>query len=62
MGKIEKRIFIDSESKKAIAEELKCSLQFVSLALLYRPKTLGLKGKMIRYKALNEYDGVKIGE
>lgn len=61
MGKIEKRIFLDAESKKAIAEEVKCSLQFVRLALLYRPKTMGLKGKMIRCKAV-EYGGVKIGE
>lgn len=59
---MEKRIFLDSESKKAIAKELKCSLQFVRLALLYRPKTLGLKGKLIRHKALKEYGGVKIGE
>lgn len=62
MGKIEKRIFLDSESKKKLAEELQCSLQFVRLALLYRKKTMGLKGKMIRYKALNDYNGVKIGE
>lgn len=62
MCKISKRIIVDAESKKAIAEEMKCSLPFVRLALLYRPKTMGFKGKMIRYKALYEYDGVKIGE
>lgn len=62
MGKLEKRIFIDAQSKKKLAQEMKCSEQFVSLALLYRKNTNGLKGKMIRYKALHDYDGVKIGE
>lgn len=62
MGKLEKRIFVDSQSKKKLAQEMKCSEQFVRSALLYRQNTLSLKGKMIRHKALNEYNGVKIGE
>ena len=62
MGKLEKRICIDAQSKKKLAEQMNCSEQFVRSALLYRKHTLGLKGKMIRYKALHEYDGVKIGE
>lgn len=62
MRKLEKRIFVDSQSKKKLAQEMKCSEQFVRSALLYRQNTLSLKGKMIRHKALNEYNGVKIGE
>lgn len=62
MNKPEKRIFVDAEGKKALAEEMNCTLQFVRMALLYRKRTNGLKGKMIRYKALHKYGGVKIGE
>ncbi|MBQ9658463.1 MAG: hypothetical protein IJV31_06825 [Clostridia bacterium] len=57
---MEKRIIVDNGIKKQIAKALSCTVQMVSLALLYRRNTI--LAKKIRYVALKEYGGVKIGE
>lgn len=57
---MEKRIIVDNGIKKQIAKALSCTVQMVSLALLYRKNSV--LAKKIRYVALKEYGGIKIGE
>lgn len=57
---LRKRIVIEKEAKKALSDKYKCSMVFIHYALYYKKNSL--KAKMIRADALNEYNGVKIGE
>lgn len=57
---MEKRIIVDRGIKKKIAKAMNCTVQMVSVALLYKKNSV--LAKKIRYVALKEYNGVKIGE